>query len=248
MTARSAAKPASLVSPRMLGIHIVAVCLLAAMLVMGWWQLARYNDQRHQAVTAAAKAAASAAPVPLERVVSADAPIPADSIGTKVAVTGRYAAAEQFYVRRPLAGRAGYWVISPLRVASSAILVVRGWVDDLPTTPAAVPPGAVTVTGWLRPPEPLTGPARRAGAGDRVVGSVSTAALVSRVPFDLYSGYVVLAAQRPPSAGLTVVPQPVPQVSGGAGWRNLAYASQWWIFGAFVAFMWWRVVRDARVA
>jgi cytochrome oxidase assembly protein ShyY1 len=247
MTAGSAAKPASLVSLRMLGIHLVAVCLLAAMLVMGWWQLGRYNDQRQQAVAAAARAAAAAAPVPLDRVVSADAAIPAAKVGTKVAVTGRYAAAEQFYVRRPLGGRAGYWVVTPLRVGRSAILVVRGWLHALPTTPPTVPPGAVTVTGWLRPPEPLPGPPR-SPAADRVVAAISTAALVSRVPFDLYSGYVVLAAQRPPLAGLAVVPQPVPQVSGGTGWRNLAYASQWLIFAAFVMFMWWRVVRDARVA
>ena len=29
------------------------------------------------------------------------------------------------------------------------------------------------------------------------------------------------------------------------GWRNLAYAIEWWIFGAFALFLWWRFVRDA---
>ena len=28
------------------------------------------------------------------------------------------------------------------------------------------------------------------------------------------------------------------------GLRNLLYAIEWWFFGAFAAFIWWRWVRD----
>ena len=31
-----------------------------------------------------------------------------------------------------------------------------------------------------------------------------------------------------------------------SAWRNLLYALEWWVFGAFAAFVWWRFVRDLR--
>jgi cytochrome oxidase assembly protein ShyY1 len=250
MSAGNLAKPVSLLSPRMLGIHLLAVALVAAMVVVGLWQLGRYDEQQFQALRAAATAAANAPPVALDTVLRPDAAFPAAEVGTKVSTTGRYApAGQQFYVRgRPLNGRSGYWLLAPLRIRDSAILVVRGWLAQPPERPPDAPAGTVTVTGWLQPPEAAPTAAGAAPRADRVIRSISTAALVSQLPYDLYSGYVVLAAQRPPSSGLEVVPQPVEQAAGAAGWRNLAYASQWWIFGAFVLFMWWRIVRDARVA
>jgi cytochrome oxidase assembly protein ShyY1 len=40
---------------------------------------------------------------------------------------------------------------------------------------------------------------------------------------------------------------PPPEVTGGIKWRNAAYALQWWVFAAFAAFMWVKMVReDAR--
>jgi len=61
------------------------------------------------------------------------------------------------------------------------------------------------------------------------------------VPVDLYAGYVVRRDSRPPDP-LSVVPPPLPEPSTWAGLRNLMYALQWWVFAAFVAFMWWRIV------
>jgi cytochrome oxidase assembly protein ShyY1 len=168
----------------------------------------------------------------------------------KVAATGSYAPArQQFFVRgKQQDGHAGYWVLAPLLTGRSAVLVVRGWVRH-PSDPAAssVPTGPVRVIGWLQPPEPASTPYGPA-SDSRVVTAVSTASLVAQVPYDLYSGYLVVAEQRPPERQLDLVERPVAPGSGTAGWRNLAYAGQWWLFAAFVAFMWWRIVRDARVA
>ena len=238
-----------LLSPRMLGVHLLAVALIAAMAALGWWQSTRYDAQRAAASAQAAALAARADPVPLDAVLEPDGAFPGDQAGAKVAVTGRYAQ-PQFFVRgKQHRARTGYWVLTPLRTGSSAILVVRGWAGH-PGEPAAqeVPAGRVTVVGWLQPPEPAapTAPTARPPDG-RVISTVSTASLVAEVPYDLYSGYVVLSEQRPPS-GLPGVPRPVEQVSTSAGWRNLAYAGQWWLFAAFIAFMWWRIARDARVA
>jgi hypothetical protein len=46
-----------------------------------------------------------------------------------------------------------------------------------------------------------------------------------------------------PAPGLERVPPPVIGESG-LSWRNAAYALQWWIFAAFAAYMWFRMVRD----
>jgi hypothetical protein len=40
------------------------------------------------------------------------------------------------------------------------------------------------------------------------------------------------------------VPPPLPDPSRWSGIRNLLYACQWWVFAAFVAFMWWRMTDD----
>jgi surfeit locus 1 family protein len=235
---------------RLLGVTALALVLVAAMLALGWWQLSRY-DASQQAASAQARAAAvAAAPVPLTSVLRADQAFPADGVSTKVSVTGRYgSAADQFLVRgHRLAGRVGYWVLTPLRVHRSAILVVRGWVPSR-HAPTPIPTERVHVTGWLEPPQaapvgPPTGPAR----ATRVLSDISTAVLVSRVPYDLYSGYVVLSAQAPPDPLLAKAGLPVPPPSSAAGWRNLAYAGQWLLFAGFVVFMWWRFIREPRVA
>ena len=237
-----------LLSLRMLRIHLLAIALIAGMVALGWWQSDRYDAQRETASAQAAAAAARADPLPLETVLEPDGAFPSDQVGAKVAVTGRYAA-PQFFVRdKPHRHGTGFWVLTPLRTGPSAILVVRGWAGH-PDEPTAreMPSGRVTVIGWLQPPEPAAAAGQGAAPDGRVVSTVSTASLVARVPYDLYSGYVVLAEQQPRSR-LPVVPRPVEQVSNSAGWRNLAYAGQWWLFAAFVAFMWWRIARDARVA
>ena len=43
---------------------------------------------------------------------------------------------------------------------------------------------------------------------------------------------------------LTPVEPPLPDPSRWAGIRNLIYALQWWLFAAFVAFMWWRIAHE----
>ncbi len=68
---------------------------------------------------------------------------------------------------------------------------------------------------------------------------------------DLYNAFAFAVTERsggsagPETAadGLTRVPPP-PIGETGLSWRNAAYALQWWIFAAFAAYMWFRMVRD----
>ena len=37
----------------------------------------------------------------------------------------------------------------------------------------------------------------------------------------------------------------LPPAGTFTGWRNIAYAIEWWLFAAFALFLWWRFVRDS---
>jgi cytochrome oxidase assembly protein ShyY1 len=36
----------------------------------------------------------------------------------------------------------------------------------------------------------------------------------------------------------------LPSADATSGLRNLLYALQWWVFGAFAVFMWWRWLEE----
>jgi hypothetical protein len=41
-----------------------------------------------------------------------------------------------------------------------------------------------------------------------------------------------------------VTPASLPKASTFTGLRNLLYAVEWWVFGGFAVFLWWRWCRD----
>ncbi|MGI8614701.1 MAG: SURF1 family protein [Nocardioidaceae bacterium] len=233
----------------MLGLHAFAALVAALCLVAGLWQLGVYHDQ--QATSRADRSGAPAAA--LQSVLAPTDALPADLVGRSVAANGRYGPdAEQLLVSgRTLGARTGYWVLSPLLVDGApaagarpaAMLVVRGWTPT-PVLPA-VPSGPVRVTGSLQPGESADVGVQPGPQGARVVAAVRIPALVNVLPYQLYAGYLVRTAEQPsPSDGLATVAPPVPGASWTVGLRNLAYALQWWVFGAFALFMWWRMVTD----
>lgn len=135
-------------------------------------------------------------------------------------------------------GVAGYWVVTPVRVEDSAVLVVRGW---SPTPQAPPVTGRTEVTGWLQPPDGATGLVDDDPADD-VVPQLQVADALQRVDTDLYGAYVV---GQEPTAGLAPAElEALPEVGRFTALRNLLYALEWWFFGAFAAFVWWRWIRD----
>ena len=55
-----------------------------------------------------------------------------------------------------------------------------------------------------------------------------------------------MVAQEP-APGLEAADlESLPEVGRFTALRNLLYAAEWWFFGAFAAFIWWRWVRDRR--
>lgn len=239
-----------LFTPRFLGLFALLVLVVAATTMLGFWQLGVAQDEgRKQAVAAAAKLERK----PLEQVTRPHAPFEAEFSNRPVTATGTYAADGQvLVVDRRLGSRTGTWVVTPLRLASGGtVAVLRGFVDGRPSTPPEPPSGQVTVSGTLGPSEsprpgaaPLPAPQR---------ASLDLSALVNEWPGDLYNAVIVAAGETASlgqgtqpiaPAGLTRVPPP--RLDAGLNLKNAAYAVQWWVFGLFAVWMWWKIVRAER--
>ncbi len=229
-----------LARPSMLALHLLALVAISVCVVAGIWQLGVYQSEQDDI----SEARASAAPESLTTTLGPDEGLTNELVGMPVFAEGQYApAAQQILISdRTRDGRAGYWVVSPLLLENgSAILVVRGWTPEQSAPP--VPTAPVTVTGSLQPGEEpgadsVLGP-------DRVVDTIRTPSLVGQLPYDLYSAVLIRTDEEPrPTDGLAPVDPSAPAVPWTDGLRNLAYALQWWVFGAFAAFMWWRICVD----
>ena len=87
-----------------------------------------------------------------------------------------------------------------------------------------------------------------------MIPELSVTDLLPRAPYDLYGGYVVATDRAVPGsatgratgmAGLTpVTAAHLPGAGAASGLRNLLYAFQWWVFGAFAIFVWWRWLQE----
>lgn len=227
-----------LATPRWLGLAALTITAIVIMVLLGQWQLDRYRER--SAINARVAAAATAAPVPVGSVlappeVGGGPPPPEDRAWTRVTVTGVYDPAGEILVRgRTVAGRVGFEVITPLRVADgSAVLVDRGWVPAAPEGPTvrpSVPPapsGEVTVTGAVRLSESGAQPVERVGAAGAQVRRIGVPQIARELPYPVYGAYVLADPVEP---GFTAVP-----ARQESSWQNAAYVVQWWLLAALTA-------------
>jgi surfeit locus 1 family protein len=241
-----------LLAPRLLGLHALAIVATVAAVLLGVWQYGAWQTGREDQ----AASRVNADPRPLSSVMTADEAFPGDAVGQPVTLAGRWLPRSTVYVAdRTQGDRTGFWAVTPVEVCGSdcsgspAILVVRGWVPAVDQAPAA-PSGRVRVTGWLQPGEGSgdTDP----DPGDDVIPQLRVADAIQRVDQDLYGGYVI--ARKVVSTSSTneagdgalepVTPASLPKPDTSAHLRNLLYALEWWVFGGFAVFIWWRWCRD----
>ncbi|MCK2221004.1 SURF1 family protein [Actinomadura sp. ATCC 31491] len=240
----------TLLSPRLIGLHLLTIGVLVAFILLGRWQLGVFEDSGRP------RAAADPAPVPAATLAPLSAQLTGEVVGRRVTAEGEYDATRQLLVadRRPdvdapggnVSRDDGYWVLTPLRLDDGTLMpVVRGWTrtSDDPAV-ADVPRGRVTVAGRLRPQQGTDSVQRRnEGLPAGQVQTVSTGELVN-----LWTGQKVrtgFVVAQPPSGALAQVKVAPPATEGTLTWRNLAYAANWWIFAGFAVFMWFHFVRDA---
>jgi surfeit locus 1 family protein len=232
----------TLLKPQWLGLLGVLVVLLVAFTFLGLWQLSVARDDARKEAVAAAPLQAT---VPLDRVLTPHSPFPAEASGRPVSATGTYDPAGQVLVAdRRLDGVSGWWVVTPLVVdgSSARLAVLRGFVTSgSGRGPAPLDVGRVVVTGTLAPGESPASASTPLAPGQ--LGSVDLSRLVNVWPGEIYNAFV-FATGESPEASIGVQRVPPPPVPSGFTLRNGAYALQWWVFGIFAAWMWWRMVRD----
>ncbi|MFD9333710.1 SURF1 family protein [Streptomyces sp. NPDC060028] len=231
-----------LLTPRWWGINVFVALGVPFCLFMGTWQLGRFEDRvaTHEEVAAARPA--DQAPAPLDALL----PVDKKTSGRLASASGEYA--EQLLVPdRSLDGKAGFYVLTLLRTDSGkAVPVVRGWLPgtaDAGRAPAA-PTGHVEVTGALQPSENSSTKGVRAEGGLPAgqLGVIGAASLVNLVPYELYDAWLTVQS---PADGLTAVPAQAPPNTGLdlKAFQNLGYTGEWFVFAAFVLFMWFRLYR-----
>jgi len=219
---------------------VLVAALLAAALTarLGVWQLDRAAQKR--ALQAAVDAQA-------ERPALGNAELAADALHRRVVLRGRWLAERTVWLdNRPMEGRVGFFVVTPLQLAgrSDAVLVQRGWaprhaVDRSALPPLDTPAGEVEVIGRL-----AAAPSRLYDLGEGRPGAI-------RQNLDP-AAYAI-------ETGLQLFPLTVVQTTAGAEdgllrhWpapdlglhKHYGYAFQWFALCALVLslFVWFQLVR-----
>jgi surfeit locus 1 family protein len=200
------------------------------------------NWQRHRAAekdALAARFAAAAQEPPIELPARDD-----DALRLRfrsVRASGQYDASRQILIDNKVRdGRAGFDVVTPLRLAASGryVLVDRGWIAqrasrrDLPLAPP--PPGAVTVTGRVNlPPQHYLELAHDHAPGplweNLDVGRIARATGLDLLP--------VILEQTDPVDPPDRLQRDWPPPDLGSA-QNLSYMLQWYSFGALAVALW----------
>ncbi|MBW5482587.1 SURF1 family protein [Streptomyces bambusae] len=234
-----------LLTPRWWGINVFVVLAVALCLFMGSWQLGRFEDRVESHREATSERPEQEAAAPLDSLL----PVDKRTSGRPAATAGEYA--EQFLVpERLLDGKSGFYVLTMLRTdGGKAVPVVRGWLPgaaDASRVPAA-PTGRVEVTGALQAAESGSSKGVHAEGGlpPGQLGVIGAASLVNLVPYGLYDAWLTLPAGAAGADGLTPVPAQAPTNTGLdlKAFQNLGYTGEWFVFAAFVLFMWFRLYR-----
>lgn len=206
---------------------VVFVVALAIVFVnLGEWQLRRLAERETRNATTISN---EQAPIkPYEQIFTR--PIVESDQWQRVTATGTFDGDHQFVVRNRNNGDdRGYEVVTPLRTATGAVLVDRGFITivpgtGIPTTGPPPPAGQVRVTGYVRRDEQ-----GRSGAITPVNGSVrliNSGALQPVIGYPVANGFISATEVTPPQQG-GFVPVGLPELSSGP---HFWYAMQWFMF------------------
>lgn len=197
-------------TPRWLGLLVLALAIAAVMSVMGVWQLEVYQSK-----TAAATAKrAEGAPVALQSLFSIDEGLPSKAVGRRVKVSGTWGpAADQLFITdRRQGDRDGFWVVTPVMLdTTNSPRSTPSTPGSTPSTPGSTPspssatptesgtgspsPGAVMVVrGWV---SSVSDPAVRAPSGPVQLSGAVAASEAQDASGDAANGRVLQSLRIP---------------------------------------------------
>jgi cytochrome oxidase assembly protein ShyY1 len=206
---------------------VLFVAVLGTVMVnLGEWQIDRLHQRESRNATTVANEQAPIRPygeIFTKTITDADT-------WQRVEAVGTLDAEHQFVVRyRSIGDQNGYQVVVPLRTASGAVLVDRGFVplpggQSIPTTAPPVPTGQVRVVGYVQRSEQ-----GRRGAivpNGNQVRLINSGALQQSIPYPIADGYITTSSMDPPQGG-GFEPLDLPEISNGP---HFWYAVQWFMF------------------
>jgi len=205
-----------------------ALAGLGIAVALGNWQLRRAAER--SAVEAAWAAAREAAPVSLR--VAADLETVAGRLPRHVRAVGHLEHEQEVWLdNRPLDGRAGFLVVTPLRLraTSERILVIRGWAPRDPRDRARLPDirrpdGEVQIEGVAIAHAPRLFEFS-AAAGGREAGPIRQNLDVDAIGAGLGAPIAPFVIQQTAPLSDSLERRAVAPASGAE--RNRAYAVQW---------------------
>ena len=226
---------------------VAAAAAFAATLALGAWQLGR--AQQKEALAAAIQARRDQPPIgAMELLTAADRQA---LVHRPVRLRGHWIAEHTVFLEnRQMAGRVGFFVATPLRLAGAdaAVLVQRGFVprdfvqrERLPAVPTAA--GEVEVVGRMAPPPAKLYELGAAGTGP-IRQNLDLAPFAAETRLPLLADVSVL--QNGPAAdGLL---RDWPEGAGRGPETNYGYAFQWWALSALIAFLyaWFQFIHPRR--
>lgn len=232
---------------------VVLACALlcAGFTALGTWQLQRMGWKRDLIARIEARIGAPPAPPPAVAQWPALQADPSAFEYRRIRLQGQFQHGDEALVQASTTLGAGFWVLTPLRLADgSVVLVNRGFVPpdrrDPARREAVAPTGPVVVEGLLRSSEPGGGFLRdNDPAADRWHSrDVAAIAAARRLPADRVAPYFVDAAStlppgQWPAGGLTVL-----RFTD----NHLVYALTWYVLALMVAGAAVFVLRSARAA
>ncbi|MET0161871.1 MAG: SURF1 family protein [Microbacteriaceae bacterium] len=218
-----------------LGLTVLVALVCCA---LGTWQFARRAEA--QAEIAKVEANYDREPVPFAEELAAVDSWDEQQEWTPVVVEGEYLVDDEMLVRnRPRAGRVGYEVLTPLRLADGTIFIVnRGWIPSAGLNRAsevpAAPTGEVEVVARLKPTEPQIA-GRTDPEGTNQVATIRLEGIDERLGGGVHtSAYGQLVSEDPePAEQAQLAARPV--LDEGP---HLSYALQWFVFAtlAFIGY------------
>ena len=228
-------------------VTLAALAGIAATLSLGVWQLGR----AHEKLARQASIDERKAMPPLGGEVLLQPARAADLIYRPIVLRGAWLPRYTVFLdNRQMDGRAGFYVVTPLRLEGSplAVAVERGWAprnfvqrEQLP--PVETPPGTVEVRGRLAPPPAKLYEFAGAGAGP-IRQNLDLARW--RVETGLRLPDVAVQQTGGPSEGLL---RDWPGAGSGAE-KNYGYAFQWWALSGLISilYVWFQFIAPRRKA
>lgn len=210
--------------------------MIALTVSLGRWQMHRAEEK--EAALALLERRAAEPPVTLTGPVAAAEPL----LFRRVHAEGEWLAGRQIYIDNQIHdGRAGFAVITPLRLRGSgaSVLVNRGWTPrgrEYPRAPPiAVPGGSVAVDGVaVTPPARFLELSSETVTGD-VWQNLSIERVRQRTGLDVLP-VVVLA--DPPAAGLAAMTERPDEAMAVGPQKHREYELTWFSLAATLAVLW----------